>query len=32
MLIYATQTAPMNTWLLKGYFDTIPMLLRGSPD
>ncbi|NLK13405.1 MAG: carbohydrate ABC transporter permease [Spirochaetales bacterium] len=24
MLIYATQTAPMNTWLLKGYFDTIP--------
>ncbi len=24
MLIYASQTAPMNTWLLKGYFDTIP--------
>ncbi len=24
MFIYATQTAPMNTWLLKGYIDTIP--------
>ncbi len=24
MLIYATLSAPMNTWVLKGYFDTIP--------
>jgi len=24
ILIYATLTAPMNTWILKGYFDTIP--------
>ena len=28
MLIYATQTAPMNTWLLKGYFDTIPYAIE----
>lgn len=24
ILIYATLSAPMNTWILKGYFDTIP--------
>lgn len=24
ILIYATLSAPMNTWVLKGYFDTIP--------
>lgn len=28
MLIYASQTAPMNTWLLKGYFDTIPYTIE----
>ncbi len=28
MLIYASQTAPMNTWLLKGYFDTIPYAIE----
>jgi len=30
MLIYATQTAPMNTWILKGYFDTIPIAIEES--
>ena len=30
MLIYATQTAPMNTWILKGYFDTIPVAIEES--
>ena len=24
VLIYATLSAPMNTWVLKGYFDTVP--------
>jgi len=28
MLVYATLTAPMNTWILKGYFDTIPQSIE----
>lgn len=30
ILIYATLTAPMNTWILKGYFDTIPQAIEES--
>jgi ABC-type glycerol-3-phosphate transport system permease component len=30
ILIYATLTAPMNTWILKGYFDTIPVAIEES--
>lgn len=30
ILIYATLTAPMNTWILKGYFDTIPTAIEES--